>query len=137
MAVRLMNPLLKASMSLSKLVAEDVQSMFWFSTLFEVRVGLAVPTTGPEAGQLLNMLFGNTSLHEDVTLHDVVFPQELIQAFGGPRHGLHELRRRVGAPRRCGPAASRCARRRGRLPRSCHARAPRAHTRGCLRRRAR
>ena len=28
------------------------------------------------------------------------FRQELIKGFGGPRHGLHELRRRVGAPAR-------------------------------------
>jgi Ribulose 1,5-bisphosphate carboxylase, large subunit len=66
--------------------------------LFEVRISLAAETIGSDPGQLINMLFGNTSLHEDVTLHDVVFPQELINAFGGPRHGLHELRRRVGAP---------------------------------------
>ena len=68
--------------------------------LFEVRISLAAETIGSDPGQLVNMLFGNTSLHEDVTLHDVVFPQELIKAFGGPRHGLHELRRRVGAPAR-------------------------------------
>jgi ribulose-bisphosphate carboxylase large chain len=46
------------------------------------------------------MLFGNTSLHEDVVLHDVELPRGLIEAFGGPRHGLDGLRRRVGAPRR-------------------------------------
>ena len=68
--------------------------------LFEVRISLAAQTVGGDPGQLINMLFGNTSLHEDVTLHDVVFPQELINAFGGPRHGLHELRRRAGAPAR-------------------------------------
>ena len=68
--------------------------------LFEVRISLAAETIGSDPGQLINMLFGNTSLHEDVTLHDVGFPEELIKAFGGPRHGLHELRRRVGAPAR-------------------------------------
>src|SRR4030095_11047767 len=68
--------------------------------LFEVRISLAAETVGSDPGQLINMLFGNNSLPEDVTLHDVVFPQELIKAFGGPRHGLHELRRRVGAPAR-------------------------------------
>jgi ribulose-bisphosphate carboxylase large chain len=46
------------------------------------------------------MLFGNSSLHEDVTLADVVLPRELAQAFGGPRHGLDGLRRRAGAPAR-------------------------------------
>ena len=66
--------------------------------LFEVRVSLAAETVGRDPGQLINMLFGNTSLHEDVVLADVTVPKELIEAFGGPRHGLDELRRRVGAP---------------------------------------
>ena len=30
---------------------------------FDVRIALAVATTGPEPGQFMNMLFGNTSLH--------------------------------------------------------------------------
>jgi ribulose-bisphosphate carboxylase large chain len=41
-----------------------------------------------------------------VVLTDVALPQELLAIFGGPRHGLHELRRRVGAPARaltCSP----------------------------------
>ncbi len=65
--------------------------------LFEVRIALAAATVGDDPGQLINMLFGNTSLHEDVVLHDVELPSGLVRAFGGPRHGLHELRRRVGA----------------------------------------
>src|SRR5262249_39416977 len=76
------------------------------SGLFEVRVSLAVETVGHDPGQLINMLFGNTSLHEDVVLTDVVLPQELVAVFGGPRYGLHDLRRRVGAPARaltCSP----------------------------------
>jgi ribulose-bisphosphate carboxylase large chain len=73
---------------------------------FEVRISLAAATVGHDPGQLLNMLFGNTSLHDDVTLADVAFPPELVAAFGGPRHGLDALRRRVGAPARaltCSP----------------------------------
>jgi ribulose-bisphosphate carboxylase large chain len=66
--------------------------------LFEVRVLLAGETIGRDPGQLINMLFGNTSLHADVALHDVELPGELVETFAGPRHGLHELRRRVGAP---------------------------------------
>ncbi len=67
---------------------------------FEVRIRLAGETVGADAGQLINMLFGNTSLHADVALHDVELPGELVAAFGGPRHGLHELRGRVGASAR-------------------------------------
>jgi ribulose-bisphosphate carboxylase large chain len=68
--------------------------------LFEVRIRLAGETVGQDPGQLINMLFGNTSLHPDVALHDVELPGELVAPFGGPRHGLQALRQRVGAPRR-------------------------------------
>lgn len=67
---------------------------------FEVRIGLAVATTGPEPGQLLNMLFGNTSIHADVELKDAIFPDAVLAAFGGPRQGLVGWRKRVGAPKR-------------------------------------
>jgi ribulose-bisphosphate carboxylase large chain len=65
--------------------------------LFEARIGLAVATTGLEAGQLMNMLFGNTSIHDDVVLHDAEFPLDVISAFAGPRHGIDGLRERAGA----------------------------------------
>jgi ribulose-bisphosphate carboxylase large chain len=68
------------------------------SNLFEVCVSLAAETVGHDPGQLINTLFGNSSLHEDVVLSDVALPKQLVERFGGPRHGLHELRRRVGAP---------------------------------------
>jgi ribulose-bisphosphate carboxylase large chain len=68
--------------------------------VFEVRISLSAETVGRDPGQLLNMLFGNTSLHEDVVLHDVELPRDMVEAFGGPRHGLAGLRRRVGAPAR-------------------------------------
>jgi len=65
--------------------------------LFEVRIRLAGETVGQDAGQLINMLFGNTSLHPDVALADVELPAPLVETFGGPRHGLEGLRQRVGA----------------------------------------
>jgi ribulose-bisphosphate carboxylase large chain len=65
--------------------------------LFEVRIGLALATVGHDPGQLLSMLFGNSSLQGDVMLHDVDLPAELIQFFGGPRQGVDGLRRRAGA----------------------------------------
>jgi ribulose-bisphosphate carboxylase large chain len=62
---------------------------------FAVRIGLATATVGHDAGQLLNMVFGNTSLHDDTMLSDIVIPETLVQAFGGPRHGIAELRFRL------------------------------------------
>jgi ribulose-bisphosphate carboxylase large chain len=67
---------------------------------FEVRIGLATATTGLEAGQLVNMLFGNSSIHDDVVLEDVELPPALHAAFGGPRHGLRVLQERAGAASR-------------------------------------
>ena len=68
--------------------------------LFEARISLSAATVGRDAGQLVNMLFGNTSIHDDVVLHDAAIPDEIAAVFGGPRHGLDGLRRRVGAGRR-------------------------------------
>jgi ribulose-bisphosphate carboxylase large chain len=65
--------------------------------IFAVRIGLAEATVGADAGQLLNMTFGNTSLHEDVVLADLELPAALAARFGGPRHGIAGLRARVGA----------------------------------------
>ena len=64
---------------------------------FDVEIALAAATVGADAGQLLNMAFGNTSLHEDVVLQDLRMPPELLTIFGGPRHGLAGLRRRAQA----------------------------------------
>ncbi len=67
---------------------------------FEIAIGLAVSTTGLEAGQTLNMLFGNSSIHADMVLHDAIFPAEVTRTFAGPRHGIEGLRKRVGAKTR-------------------------------------
>jgi ribulose-bisphosphate carboxylase large chain len=64
---------------------------------FEIRIGLAVATAGFEAGQLLNMLFGNTSLQEDVTLRDAEIPDAMAKHFGGPNIGIEGLRAKCGA----------------------------------------
>src|SRR5215218_5744830 len=42
--------------------------------VFEVRVALAVETVGDDAGQMLNMILGNTSMHGCVSLVDVEIP---------------------------------------------------------------
>jgi ribulose-bisphosphate carboxylase large chain len=78
-------------------IVGEVEEITDLGGVFEVRIGLAVATTGLEAGQLLNMLFGNTSIHPDVVLKDAVFPDAVPAAFGGPRHGLAGLRARVAA----------------------------------------
>jgi ribulose-bisphosphate carboxylase large chain len=68
--------------------------------IFEVTLGLAAETTGHEASQLANMLFGNCSLQPEVALADVVFPPGYANAFPGPAFGIAGLRERLGAPTR-------------------------------------
>lgn len=64
---------------------------------FKVVIGLAAETARPGIAQLMNMLFGNTSLHQDVELLDAELPDELLAEFPGPRHGVSGLRRLTGA----------------------------------------
>jgi ribulose-bisphosphate carboxylase large chain len=63
--------------------------------VFSVRIGLATATVGQDGGQLLNMVFGNTSLHDDVVLKDVAVPEAFVQTFAGPRFGIAGLRFRL------------------------------------------
>lgn len=63
---------------------------------YKVRVSLATETTGLETAQLVNMIFGNSSIHEAVTLEDADFPKELTDVFGGPNFGIDGLRDRCG-----------------------------------------
>jgi ribulose-bisphosphate carboxylase large chain len=63
---------------------------------FDVDLMLATATTGGDAAQLLNMLFGNTSLHAHVELIDVDLPADLAARFGGPRFGVAGWRAALG-----------------------------------------
>ncbi len=67
---------------------------------FRVDIRLAVATTGFDAAQTINMLFGNSSLHDHVELVDVDFPDGFARHFAGPRFGIEGLRRILGIPHR-------------------------------------
>ena len=64
---------------------------------FDVTLGIAAATTGAEASQLANMLFGNCSLQPEVELIDVEFPGGYEKAFPGPRFGIEGIRAATGA----------------------------------------
>jgi ribulose-bisphosphate carboxylase large chain len=70
--------------------------------LYEVEIGLSAATVGDDAGQLLNMLYGNSSLQTDLELHDFRLPDEVLSRFPGPAHGIAGVR--AGA----GPRALSC-----------------------------
>ena len=63
---------------------------------FRVGIRLATLTTGHDAAQAINMLFGNSSLHEHVELVDADFPSDFVDAFSGPRHGIDGIRSLAG-----------------------------------------
>ncbi|HWH40951.1 MAG TPA: ribulose 1,5-bisphosphate carboxylase, partial [Usitatibacter sp.] len=66
-------------------IVATVESIRPNADRFDVTLGIAPATTGHEASQLLNMLFGNCSLQPEVELVDVKFPEGYERAFGGPR----------------------------------------------------
>lgn len=73
---------------------EDIEPQADGSSL--ARIALAVESVGEEPGQLLNMLFGNSSLLPDVELIDVDVPEALAHRFGGPNLGIEGLRTLIG-----------------------------------------
>jgi len=68
--------------------------------LARAEVSYAVETTGFELPQLLNVLFGNSSLLPGVKLVDVDLPLSLTERLGGPRFGIDGLREMFDAPTR-------------------------------------
>ena len=62
---------------------------------FDVRIGLALETVGDDAAQLINMLFGNSSLQPDVALVGVDWPDGLPR-LPGPQFGVAGVRARLG-----------------------------------------
>ena len=63
---------------------------------FEVVIGIAPATTGHEASQLVNMIFGNCSMQPEVQLIDVDFPPGYCADFPGPRFGVEGIRAATG-----------------------------------------
>lgn len=62
-------------------------------------VDSALPASrGADLVQLLNVLFGNTSLQPGVRLERFVLPASMIARFRGPRYGRPGLRALLGAP---------------------------------------
>src|SRR5579859_3671075 len=67
---------------------------------FLVRLGQPWEAVVGDPAQLLNVLFGNCSLQDDVELADVKAPPALARMLGGPRFGIDGWRALCGARRR-------------------------------------
>lgn len=63
---------------------------------FRVVIALPTITASVDAAQFLNVLYGNSSLHEEVVLLDFELPASVRAGFSGPRFGIEGIRRRTG-----------------------------------------
>jgi S-methyl-5-thioribulose 1-phosphate isomerase len=81
-------------------IAARVEAIHPHAGYFDVVLGIATSTTGNEASQLANMLFGNCSLQPEVELIDVAFPEGYEKAFPGPRFGIAGIRALTKVERR-------------------------------------
>ncbi len=66
----------------------------------EATLALPTVTAGGGVAQFLNVLFGNASLHERVSLEDFQVPEGMLESFPGPRFGISGIRERLGVPGR-------------------------------------
>lgn len=67
---------------------------------FRATISYANEIAGVELTQLLNVLFGNTSLKPGIRLERFLPSEGVLAAFSGPRFGVAGLRARVGGERR-------------------------------------
>jgi ribulose-bisphosphate carboxylase large chain len=70
------------------------------SGLVRAVVSYAVETTGFELPQLINVLWGNSSLLPGIRLVDFTLPGSLLERFPGPSFGIPGLRKLFDAPTR-------------------------------------
>lgn len=62
---------------------------------FAATISYAVDTTAFEFTQLLNVIFGNTSIKAQIKVIDIQLPTILLNYFSGPRFGVKGLRKKL------------------------------------------
>src|SRR5690606_27608192 len=67
---------------------------------FEAVISYASETAGAELPQLLNVIFGNSSMQRGIQVIRLDLPDSLLAAYPGPRFGRAGLRRLVNVPER-------------------------------------
>ncbi len=68
--------------------------------LWEAVISYAVEISGFELMQLINVIFGNSSLKPGVRVERLELPKSLLEYFKGPRFGIPGLRESLGIPQR-------------------------------------
>ena len=64
--------------------------------IFEAQISYAVETSAYELTQLLNIIFGNTSIKPGIRVADIEFSEGILAKFSGPRFGIQGLREILG-----------------------------------------
>jgi len=64
--------------------------------VFQAQISYAAETSAFELPQLLNVIFGNTSIKAGIRVENLEFGQELLGKFSGPRFGIQGLRKVLG-----------------------------------------
>jgi len=67
---------------------------------WEAVISYAIETVGMELTQLLNVIFGNSSLKPWIRVERLEFSQSILNIFKGPRFGIQGLRKLLDVPRR-------------------------------------
>ncbi|MBD3266877.1 cupin domain-containing protein [bacterium] len=63
---------------------------------YSVRIAYNAQLANRQIPQLLNLLYGNISIKHNIFVKHIEFPDSLLRAFPGPRHGIEGLRARLG-----------------------------------------
>ena len=63
---------------------------------FDATISYHLETTGYKIPQLLNVLFGNSSMRNNLKITKLSLPEEFLKHFSGPRYGLEGLRKKMG-----------------------------------------
>ncbi len=67
---------------------------------FTVKISYAVESSGFELTQLLNLIFGNSSIKPGIRVERIELPESLWRVFQGPRFGREGLRAYLGVNKR-------------------------------------
>lgn len=67
---------------------------------YEAAISYAVESSGFELTQLLNVIFGNSSIKPGIRVERLELPESLLKRFKGPRFGRQGLRDLLGVPDR-------------------------------------
>jgi ribulose-bisphosphate carboxylase large chain len=60
--------------------------------LFDSEISYSVETAGNELPQLLNLIFGNSSIKPGIRVENIIFSKGILDLFKGPRFGVEGLR---------------------------------------------